>query len=190
MSMNDLERERIERSIALLSKASPRPLSDLIPYERNQKNHDERQIANVANSLRRFGWRQPIVVDARNVIVIGHCRVLAAKQLGLDSAPCIDAADLSEDEIRELRIVDNKTNESAWNDYLNTDIQELDFDGFDFDFDDGETGGVCGHIRHQGRHATRSTGRDNVQTRRHLDVRFSPRHVRRRDHAGQCVRAA
>ena len=141
MSMNDLERERIERSIALLSKASPRPLSDLIPYERNQKNHDERQIANVANSLRRFGWRQPIVVDARNVIVIGHCRVLAAKQLGLDSAPCIDAADLSEDEIRELRIVDNKTNESAWNDYLNDDIQELEFDGFDFDFDDGETGG-------------------------------------------------
>jgi len=165
MSMNDLERERIERSIALLSKASPRPLSDLIPYERNQKNHDERQIANVANSLRRFGWRQPVVVDARNVIVIGHCRVLAAKQLGLDSAPCIDAADLSEDEIRELRIVDNKTNESDWNDYLNTDIQELDFDGFDFDFDDGETGGGCGHIRHQGRHAARSTGRANVQTR-------------------------
>lgn len=153
MSMNDLERERIARSIALLSKASPRPLSDLIPYERNQKNHDERQIVNVANSLRRFGWRQPVVVDARNVIVIGHCRVLAAKLLGLDSAPCIDAADLSEDEIRELRIVDNKTNESAWNDYLNDDIQELDFDGFDFDFDDGETGGGRGHIRHSGRRA-------------------------------------
>lgn len=78
--MNELERTRIEHSVELLAKARPCPVDDLIPYERNQKDHDERQIKNVANSLRRFGWRQPVVVDARNVIVIGHCRVLAVKR--------------------------------------------------------------------------------------------------------------
>ena len=140
--MNELEQKRIEQSMRLLGKAEPRPIDELIPYQRNQKNHDDRQIKNVAASLRRFGWRQPVVVDARNVIVIGHCRVLAAKLLGLETAPVISAEDLSEDEIRELRIVDNKTNESPWNEYLDEDVQELEFEGFDFDFDEESGGGV------------------------------------------------
>lgn len=140
--MNDLERERIERSMQLLAKAQPRSIDELIPYARNQKDHDERQIKNVAASLRRFGWRQPVVVDVRNVIVIGHCRVLAAQRLGLETAPVVSADDLSEDEIRELRIVDNKTNESPWNQYLDEDVQELQFEEFDFDFNEESGGGV------------------------------------------------
>lgn len=140
-----MERARIEHSVELLAKAHPMDIDDLIPYERNQKDHDEKQIKNVANSLRRFGWRQPIVIDGRNVIVIGHCRALAAKRLGLPTAPVINADDLSEDEIRELRIADNKTNESPWNKYFQEDIQELDFEGFDFG-EDVNNGGGYGHI--------------------------------------------
>ena len=90
-------------------------------------------MRNLANSLRRFGWRQPVVIDERNVIVIGHGRVLGAKMLGLTECPVVRADDLTEDEIRELRIVDNKTNESNWNQYLQEDVQELEFEGFEFD---------------------------------------------------------
>ena len=113
-----------------------RKTEDLIPYERNQKKHDEKQIANVANSIKRFGWQQPIVIDKKDVIVIGHCRLLAAQKLGLDEVPCTVADGLTEDEIRELRIADNKTNESAWDfERLEEDRAELSFDGFDFGFD-------------------------------------------------------
>lgn len=63
----------------------------LIPYERNTKKHDPEQIENVANSIRRFGWQQPIVIDEQNVVVIGHCRLKAAKKLGLESVPVVVA---------------------------------------------------------------------------------------------------
>lgn len=111
-----------------------RNIDELIPYSQNAKKHDERQIRNVANSIKRFGWRQPVVVDNDGVIVIGHCRVLAAKELGLDKVPVTVADDLTEDEIKELRIADNKTNESPWDfDMLEADAEGLTFDGFDFD---------------------------------------------------------
>ena len=115
-----------------------RKTEELIPYERNQKKHDDKQIRNVANSIKRFGWQQPIVVDKKDVVVIGHCRLLAAKMLGLDSVPVTVADNLTDDEVRELRIADNKTNESAWDeDLLADDMSELSFDGFDFDFGSG-----------------------------------------------------
>ena len=111
-----------------------RNIDELIPYSQNAKKHDERQIRNVANSIKRFGWRQPVVVDNDGVIVIGHCRVLAAKELGLDKVPVTVADDLTEDEIKELRIADNKTNESPWDfDMLQMDMEGLKFEGFDFD---------------------------------------------------------
>lgn len=113
-----------------------RKAKELKPYAANAKKHDERQIANVSNSIRRFGWQQPIVIDDHDVVVIGHCRLLAAKQLGLDEVPVTVASGLTDEEIRELRIADNKTNESPWDeDMLRVDIDGLDFDGFDFDFD-------------------------------------------------------
>ena len=121
-----------------------RRVSDLIPYGKNAKKHDETQITNVANSIRRFGWQQPIVIDERNVVVIGHCRLLAAKKLGLTEVPVTVASGLTDDEIRELRIADNKTNESPWDlGLLAEDIEGLDFEGFDLDFGiDGEVGDV------------------------------------------------
>lgn len=128
------QRERIKKSIELMSKTMPMKIDELLPYQRNQKDHPEEQIKALANSLRRFGWRQPVVIDEHNVIVIGHGRVLGAKMLGLSVAPVISAEDLTEDEIRELRIIDNKTNESKWNDFLAEDVAELSFDGFDMEF--------------------------------------------------------
>ena len=130
--MNSAERDRIRLSMELLQKAAPRAIAELVPYERNQKNHSAHQVEQIAVSLRRFGWRQPIVVDGRGVIVIGHGRWLAAKRLGLETVPVVDAADLTADEIRELRIIDNRLNESPWNDFLAEDLQELTFEGFTF----------------------------------------------------------
>lgn len=112
-----------------------RKVSELKPYGKNAKKHDATQVANVANSIRRFGWQQPIVIDESGVVIIGHCRLMAAKKLGLNEVPVTVASGLTEDEIKELRIADNKTNESPWDeDMLRVDLDGLSFDGFDFDF--------------------------------------------------------
>ena len=105
------------------------------PYVRNAKKHDETQIANVAESIRQFGWQQPIVCDADGVIIIGHCRLLAAKKLGLKKVPVKTVDNLSEEQVKKLRALDNKLNESDWDfDLLAEDIGELDFSGFDIDW--------------------------------------------------------
>jgi len=116
---------------------------DLIPYALNAKTHDEKQVRNIANSIRRFGWQQEAVITQDNVLVIGHGRRLAAMQIGCEiPVKVIDkAADqLTDEDIRELRIADNKTNESPWDyDLLQEDMDGLDFEGFDFDFVGAET---------------------------------------------------
>lgn len=110
-------------------------LGDITPYKNNSKKHDKTQIANVAESIKQFGFVQPIVLSADNTIVIGHCRYLAAKKLGMDSVPCYYVEDLTEEQIRKLRNLDNKLNESEWDlDLLSLDIDGLDFSGFDVDW--------------------------------------------------------
>lgn len=110
-----------------------RKVGTLTPYERNTKQHDQKQIDNVANSIQRFGWQQPIVIDENGVVVIGHCRLLAAKQLGMDAVPCTIASGLTDKEIRELRIADNRSNESPWDmGMLEEELEGLEFKGFDF----------------------------------------------------------
>lgn len=107
----------------------------LKPYELNSKKHDKEQINNVAESIKQFGWQQPIVVDKDYVIIIGHCRFEAAKQLKLETVPCIVADSLTEEQVKKLRVIDNKTNESDWDfDLLKQDICELNFDGFEIDW--------------------------------------------------------
>ena len=112
---------------------------ELIPYPKNAKQHDKAQVKNIANSIRRFGWQQEAVVTQDNVLVIGHGRRLAALMLKCEMpVKVIDqkAEELTDEDIRELRIADNKTNESPWDvDLLAEDLEGLDFDGFDFDFD-------------------------------------------------------
>ena len=110
-------------------------INDIKPYGKNAKRHDEKQIDNVAESIKRFGFVQPCVVDKDNVLVIGHCRLLAAKKLKLKTIPCVYVDTLTDDEVRQLRLLDNKLNESDWDfDLLADDIGELDFSGFDIDW--------------------------------------------------------
>lgn len=105
------------------------------PYEKNNKKHPQSQIDNVAKSIELYGFVQPLVIDKKNTIVIGHCRYLAAKQLGLTEVPCVYVNNLSAAEVRKLRILDNKLNESDW-DFANLELElaELDFSDFDIDF--------------------------------------------------------
>ena len=117
-------------------------VKDLIPYDRNTKKHDKTQINNVAESIKQYGFVQPIVIDKDNVVVIGHCRLLAAKQLNMKEVPCVCVEDLTEEQVKALRIVDNKSNESPWDfDILPDELAELELSDFDFDFgidDEGE----------------------------------------------------
>ena len=110
-------------------------LADIVPYANNTKKHDETQIKNVAESIKKYGWVQPLVIDNDGTIVIGHCRALAAERLGIEEVPCVVVSDLTEDEINALRIVDNKTNESPWDfDLLSAELPEIDLSDFEFDF--------------------------------------------------------
>ena len=124
-------------------KTEEMKVADLIPYERNAKKHDDRQISNVMESIRQFGFAQPIVVDENNVVIIGHCRLIAAKRLGLRKVPVLKMQ-LDEEQAQKLRLLDNKLNESDWDiELLTEDIPELDWEGFDVDwnlpeFDDVE----------------------------------------------------
>ena len=107
----------------------------LVPYEKNTKKHDKTQINNVAESIKQYGFVQPIVIDKDNVVVIGHCRLLAAKQLKMKEVPCVCVEDLTEEQVKALRIVDNKSNESEWDfDFLADELAELDLSDFEFDF--------------------------------------------------------
>lgn len=113
--------------------------NEVIPYERNAKKHDDKQIRNIANSIKRFGWQQDTVITSDNVLVIGHGRRLAALELGCEMPyHRIDktADELTDKDIRELRIADNQTNAETGFDWsmMEFELEELDFDGFEFDF--------------------------------------------------------
>lgn len=88
------------------------PLKDLKPYENNPRLNDL-AVPKVAESLKRFGWQQPIVIDRDNVIVCGHTRYKAALSLGMETAPCKYADELTQEEIDAYRLADNKTAEFA-----------------------------------------------------------------------------
>lgn len=110
-------------------------LGEIQPYSKNAKKHDARQIKNVAESIKQYGFVQPVVVDKNNVIVIGHCRALAAKKLGIKEVPCVCVDDLTPEQVNALRLVDNKSNESDWDfDLLKDELPELDLSAFDFDW--------------------------------------------------------
>lgn len=87
-------------------------LEELTPYENNPRNN-EAAVDAVAASIREFGFKVPIIIDKHGVIVAGHTRLKAAEKLGLKTVPVIVADDLNEDQIRELRIVDNRSQELA-----------------------------------------------------------------------------
>ena len=112
-------------------------LTDLIPYENNPRINDD-AIDVVANSIKEFGFKNPIIIDKDNVIVCGHTRRLAAIKVGLTEVPCIRADDLTEDQIKAFRVADNKTSElSTWDlDKLKIELGDIELNMADFGFED------------------------------------------------------
>lgn len=110
-------------------------LNEIKPYENNPRKNDN-AVPYVAESIKRYGFKVPIVIDKNGVIVAGHTRYLASLELGLKNVPCIIADDLSPEEIKEFRLVDNKVSEYAtWNfSQLEEELSEIDFGEFDFGF--------------------------------------------------------
>ena len=110
-------------------------ISELKPYEKNPRINDN-AVQYVANSIQEFGFKVPLVIDKDNVIVCGHTRYLASKQLGLKEIPCIIADDLTDEQIKAFRLVDNKVSEFAeWDiDKLFDEIKDITIDMTDFGF--------------------------------------------------------
>ncbi len=110
-------------------KIQEKAVASLRPYENNTKIHTPEQVDEIARSIQKFGWKQPIVADSNGVIIVGHGRYEAAKKLGLKKVPVVVADDLSEDEIRAYRIADNKANESEWDfKALRTELDSINLD--------------------------------------------------------------
>ena len=123
-----------------------RKIRELKPYKKNAKKHPKEQVERIANSIKEFGFTQPVIIDKNNCVVAGHGRILGAKKVGLKEVPTICLEELTEEQIRAYRLVDNKLNESDWDfSLLDEEIQELleqDIDmslfGFDVDLTDEE----------------------------------------------------
>lgn len=111
--------------------------ADIRPYRKNAKKHPSEQVDKIAESIKQFGFRQNLVVDENNVLVIGHGRWLAARKLGLERVPCMKVYDLSEEQLKALRLADNRVAESDWDkDILKIELDDIaDFDMSDFGFD-------------------------------------------------------
>ena len=144
-----------------------RKLAEIIPYENNPRNNED-AVDKVAESLKEFGWQQPIVVDSDGVVIAGHTRLKAAQKLGMETAPVVVADGLTDEQVRAYRLADNKTAEFAgWNfemlDAELFEIDQIDMEKFGFDmeqFTDAITDGRE-FFERQNRHDTdREEGND------------------------------
>ena len=134
---------------------------DIKPYEKNPRKN-EAAVSAVANSIKEFGFKVPVVIDKNNVIIAGHTRYKAAMQLGLMQIPCVIAEDLTPEQVKAFRLADNKVGEIAEWDYnlleaelaeieninmqsFNFDVSEINPDDFgeNFDLPDGEKPEIC-----------------------------------------------
>ena len=121
------------------------PIERLIPYARNSRSHSDAQVAQVAASIREFGFTNPVLIDGADGIIAGHGRVLAARKLGLDKVPCIRLVHLSETQKRAYIIADNKLALNAgWDEEMLAlelaELREVDFDMQITGFDEAELG--------------------------------------------------
>lgn len=112
-------------------------INDIKEYENNPR-HNENAVKPVANSIKEFGFKVPIILDKDNVIVAGHTRLKAAKQLGLEKVPCLIADDLTEEQVNAFRLADNKVGEIAEWDFTKLEeelmnINNIDMSAFNFD---------------------------------------------------------
>ncbi len=117
----------------------------LIPYARNSRTHSEAQVAQIAGSIREFGFTNPVLIDGENGIIAGHGRIMAAQKLGLTEVPCIRLDHLTETQRKAYVIADNKLAlNSGWDETMLSlelaDLRELDFDLNLTGFTDDELG--------------------------------------------------
>ena len=114
-------------------------ISEIVPYENNPRKNDK-AVEFVANSIKEFGFKVPIIIDKENVVVAGHTRLKAAEQLGYKEVPCIIADDLTEEQIKAFRIADNKVADAAeWDlDKLSLELEDISLDMTEFGFGDFE----------------------------------------------------
>ena len=122
-------------------------LLQIAPYSKNALTHSEEQISQIAESIREFGFTNPILIDQHNELIAGHGRLEAAKVVGLETVPAVRLADLTEQQVKALRIVDNQLALNAgWDlDFLAAEIVELEADDFNLDllgFDDDFLAGL------------------------------------------------
>jgi len=112
------------------------PLNSIIPYERNPRINDI-AVDDVAESIRQVGYRARIIVDENNVIICGHTRLKALQKLGWKEAEVQRELDMTEEQKKKYRLLDNKVAERAEWDYelLDWELQGIDFEGYDFGFD-------------------------------------------------------
>lgn len=117
-------------------KITERKIGELIPYENNPRYNDE-AVDYVAKSIKEFGFNVPIVIDKDNVIVAGHTRLRAAEKLGLEKVPCVTVNNLTDEQIKAYRLVDNKTAEmSEWDyDLLEMELEAIDMDMSEYGFE-------------------------------------------------------
>ena len=115
-------------------------IGDLKPYKKNAKKHPKEQVERIANSIKEFGFTQPVIIDKDNCVVAGHGRILGAKKAGLKTIPTVCLDEMTEEQIKAYRLVDNKTNESDWDfslldEELGILAQDIDMELFGFDID-------------------------------------------------------
>ena len=110
-------------------------ISELIPYARNSRTHSDEQVAQIAASIKEFGWTNPILVDGENGIIAGHGRLMAARKLGMEQVPVIQLSGMTATQKKAYIIADNKLALNAgWDDeLLGLELSELDLEGFDLE---------------------------------------------------------
>lgn len=110
-------------------------IDDLIPYARNSRTHSDDQVTKIAASIKEFGFLNPVIVDGENGIIAGHGRIMAAKKLGLEEVPVVEASHLTEAQRRAYIIADNRLAlDAGWDDeMLRVEFSELEEMGFDLE---------------------------------------------------------
>ena len=120
-----------------------KPIKELKPYKKNAKKHPKEQVEQIANSIKEFGFTQPVLIDRNNCVVAGHGRILGAKKAGLKEVPTLCLDDLTEEQIKAYRLADNKLNESEWDfNLLDEELgmlsDDIDMSLFGFGFSEEE----------------------------------------------------
>ena len=171
-----------------------RPLGELIPYARNPRTHSDAQVAQIAASIREFGWTNPVLVDGANGIIAGHGRVLAARKLGLDRVPVIELAHMSDAQKRAYVLADNQLALNAgWDEALLrlelADLSELGVRPRADRLRRGRAGAAAGGRQQdgpdRGRRRAGAAGAGDHTTRRPMGPGRAPAAVRRCDGGGR-----